>query len=128
MGCYTQNPKTVVPAGCCHSSPLGTVDSGIAVHGTNMQTNKEPFRITHAHKVFNQPIPRVVYNNSSNNAQYLLGCNVVDNKRQHICLVPLNRQTIPLANSPEFTQHPLMHGAILHRCSKRCIHVILKPS
>ena len=106
----------------------GSVDFGIAVHSINMQTDKEPFRIIHAHQFFNQPIAKVVYNNNNNSAQYLLGCNVVDNTRQHICLVPLNRQTIPSANSPEFTQHPLMHGAILHRCGKRCIHIILKPS
>ena len=59
---------------------------------------------------------------------YLLACNVADNTHQHIYLVPPNRETMPAANNPEFTQHPLMHRVILHRCCNCCIHIILKPS
>ena len=31
-GVTPKNPKRLFPAGCCHSSPLDTLDSGIAVH------------------------------------------------------------------------------------------------
>ena len=36
------------------------LDSFIAVHSTNMQTNTEPFQIIHTHQFCNQPIPQVV--------------------------------------------------------------------
>ena len=72
-GCYTQNPKTVVPGwvlplfslgypGLWDCSPflhrhtnVEQLDSGIAVHSTNTQTNTEQLQIIHAHQFCNRP-------------------------------------------------------------------------
>ena len=40
---------------------MDQLDSGIAVHSTNMRTNKEPFRMIQAHRFFNQPAPKNVW-------------------------------------------------------------------
>ena len=139
-GATPKTPKRLSPAGCCHSSPLGTLDSGIAVNSyigiqmcsswtPGLQSIAQTCRQTRNNFRLFSPTNCVINRSGVHNSeQYLLACNVADNACQHICLVPRNRQTIPAANGPEFTQHPLMHGAILHRCGKCCIHIILKPS
>ena len=94
-GCYTQNPKIVVPGWVLPLFSLGY--SGIAVHPyTSIQMwiswtlglqsiakicipTWNRFVLYTPASFFHQPIPKGKCNNNVNSAQYLLGCNVVDN-------------------------------------------------
>ena len=70
LGCYTQNPETVVrgwvlplfslgyrglwdcnPSSHKHTN-VDRLDRGIVVHSKSMPTNKEPIQIIHAHHAF----------------------------------------------------------------------------
>ena len=155
MGCYTQNLKIVVPGwvlplfswtlglqsiltqayrcgslGLWDCSPslhkhtnVDQLHSRIAVHSTNMQTNTEPFQIIHAHQFCNQPLPKNVWITVHNT--YLLATWLTTRANTYTLFPQTNT---PYLRQTALTQHPLMHGAVLHRCSKRCIHIILKPS
>ena len=90
-----KTPKRLFPAGCCHPSPLGTLDSGVAVHpytGIHMwiswtlglQSIAQACRQTISHYsrptvLLSTEVVCIIVNNI-----YLLACNVADNTRQHI--------------------------------------------